>query len=272
MEHKTCKFCNKTDHITEKHTCYICGVEGQHKARDHCKKCESLEHKNKDHPIEDGACKICNMVTNHTTEEHKCTICNIKGKHSARNHCRQCNELGHKSSDHCKKCEKVGHKSADHICPHPHCKVYGIHQHSCIYCLENHKTSEHVCDYYMCEQKGHSYNDHREKCWCELCNVLGHTKNEPHFDCDKCFFTIINNKHLWCDKCNNCTFEDRPHEDICEYCGSCMARTNKCYECGDTLRCINCRKLKGDPEKYDINSGTKIKKSFLTVALRGVNK
>ena len=150
-------------------------------------------------------------------------------------------------------------------------------------------------------------NNDIKKNYCKICNVYGHKQTDLHFDCDNCSYTIINRKHIWCKMCKSCTFEDRQHIDICEYCDGCMAfqygsdydkNVKICYHIDncdddddDTLhrdamdygdsglyldamryrdmmdsyeyediepRCIDCRKLKGDPEEYNINSGIKI--------------
>ena len=188
---------------------------------------------------EDTSCRFCGLK-NHKSYQHKCNICEAIGTHSAKVHCKICKSLDHTAKDHT--CHK--------------CNIYEPHTHECIYCIENHKTEMHVCT--ICEQKGHNYTDHQQKCLCETCNVVGHLEKDIHFDCDKCGYIIVNDYHVWCYNCNSCTFSSRPHIGTCEFCQGCMANSNYCYEC--EARCIKCRKIAGDPEKYDINAGIRIKK------------
>jgi hypothetical protein len=194
-------------------------------------------------------CNFCDKDTNHNTNTHKCKICNTRG-HSAKEHCAQCKQRGHLITDH--KCVRYG------------CNILTEHIHTCEYCLDTHKTEEHTCE--VCKQIGHYSGNHFEKSYCDICKIHGHPNTVNHFDCDKCGYIIINKKHIWCDKCNTCTFDNFPHVGLCGYCDGCTIHYGVADDYGgynddeDALkRCVKCFKSPVDDE-FDINVGIKVNK------------
>lgn len=198
-------------------------------------------------------CWYCKGHGKHTTENHMCRVCDQTG-HSAKIHCRLCREIGHSIEDHCLRCKKIGHKESDHNCSFRQCKIYEDHTHPCEYCLEDHTTNEHKC---WCGQYGHGSKDHKEKCYCINCEVIGHINSDLHYECKYCDFTIIFKEHFWCEACKSCNY--KKHENFCEYCNGCMALDDVYgYDQDEGIRCTKCYRRPGDLEKHDVTKGVRI--------------
>ena len=142
--------------------------------------------------------------------------------------CKFCDLKNHTSNMHkCGICGIIGtHSAIDHCSAYSDCNILFHHVHSCEHCSQNHETKDHV-----------------NKCYCNICRMKGHTTADFHYDCNNCNSIIINNEHIKCSICEECTYPDSPHIVKCNWCNSCCIDIHQNHNYTGIIMCTTCHRV-----------------------------